>query len=204
MTSSLACSNSDNGTSISTSKPSPLNGTSLNPSTTPMNTVQSSSINKCATVIYPESTESTVSAGTIHTPEPTTSITNTPGPAPLMFDTALKNTNWELISLNGIKPIEDTKITFSFVRNNYWEYYGSAGCNSYGRMLTKAIDGLFEYGQVGSVTLAGCLPEYLMEQEHAYLDILRTVVGYEVANDQLELKDEANETVLIYNKSKDV
>ena len=200
----IACNDSDNTTPIITSKPSPSIAPSLHTSTTTVPTIKTSPTNQGTTIATAKPTENYLSTETSHTPEPT-SITDTLDPKTLLFDPVLKNTNWELVSLSGTKPIEGTKITISFVKNNEWVFMGSTGCNTYERLLRKAIDGIFEYGQGTSVTLAGCGGiDGIMEQEQNYLDILRTVLGYEVFGDQLKLKNEANETVLIFKKSNDV
>ena len=43
-----------------------------------------------------------------------------------------------------------------------------------------------------------CSPEEIMTQETAYLATLSAVASYEIVNDQLRLKDAADQTVLLF------
>ena len=63
--------------------------------------------------------------------------TATPDPSPT--ESAVLDTEWVLISLNGNAPIEDTEITLNFEEASL---DGSAGCNTYGGSYTVSEDSL--------------------------------------------------------------
>ena len=82
----------------------------------------------------------------------------------------VEGTEWELLSINGVAPIEGTKITLRFLDGRV---QGSSGCNTYSGDYTLGDDGVFQAGPI-AVTEMACLdPEGAMDQEVNYLRILQ-------------------------------
>lgn len=85
-------------------------------------------------------------------------------------DVGLEGAVWELLSINGVAPIEGTEITLRFLDG---KVQGSSGCNTYGGDYVLEDGGVFRVGPV-AVTEMGCLnPAGVMEQEVNYLLILQ-------------------------------
>lgn len=85
-------------------------------------------------------------------------------------DVGLDGTVWELLSINGVAPIDGTEITLRFQDGRV---QGSSGCNTYGGDYTLENDGGFRAGPI-AVTEMACLdPEGVMDQEVNYLQILQ-------------------------------
>jgi heat shock protein HslJ len=85
-------------------------------------------------------------------------------------DVGLDGTVWELLSINGVAPIDGTEITLRFQDGRV---QGSSGCNTYGGDYTLENDGVFQAGPI-AVTEMACLdPEGAMAQEVNYLQILQ-------------------------------
>jgi len=108
----------------------------------------------------------------------------------------LEGTTWSLLSYitpngNTHPVLPDTHITVEFKDG---QIAGSAGCNNY--FGTYELDGnLLAIGPAGS-TMMFCPPDEVMLQETAYLALLSTVARYEIAGDQLILKNSSGDTVL--------
>jgi heat shock protein HslJ len=108
----------------------------------------------------------------------------------------LDATAWVLASLNGESPPKDTQIILTF---DDGVAGGFAGCNAYGAQYTTDGDAL-SIDPVESTAQACLEPEDVMEQESAYVDALWTVVSYHIADDRLELLDEAGAVKLVYTR----
>ena len=110
---------------------------------------------------------------------------------------ALNGTEWVLSSMNGQKPIEGSTVTIKF---DAADYGGRSGCNSYGGNYTVEANGKLALGP-GAMTEMACMePAGVMEQEMAFLNTLSQAASYQVNNDQLEVKNAAGETILVFVK----
>jgi len=117
-------------------------------------------------------------------------------PKPLI-DPNLINTQWNLISLNGIPPLEDTYITVGF---NDKSMGGHGGLNSYGVTLIQAYDGVIIMdGPLLSTSMGTFGNGGRGEQEGKYLNMLRNANRYRITSDNLEISTTNNEG-LTYEK----
>ena len=109
----------------------------------------------------------------------------------------------ELISLNGNDLIKGTAITLDFSETYLG---GQMGCNGYGGSPDSGKyfsegDGTFQIGDPFAVTVQLCMdPEGIMEQEAEYIEILMAASQYQIVDDRLEIKDDAGEIMLVYDK----
>ncbi|MEN6320618.1 MAG: META domain-containing protein [Syntrophaceae bacterium] len=96
-----------------------------------------------------------------------------------------------------IPVIQDTEVTALF--GPIGTINGTAGCNSYnGAYATSGTNGI-SIGPLAT-TLMYCGEPGVMDQETAYLTLLRTVASYEVTGDGvLNLKDMNGTAVLVYS-----
>jgi heat shock protein HslJ len=106
----------------------------------------------------------------------------------------LDGNEWILTSLNGETPLHDTQITLAFEDGVTG---GFGGCNAYGGPYTSDGDAL-SIDEIASTAQACLEPEGVMGQESAYLDTLWAVGSYRVADERLELLDEAGQVRLVY------
>jgi heat shock protein HslJ len=95
----------------------------------------------------------------------------------------LEGTAWVLTSYNDSLPIDGTQTTIQFEDG---EVSGSAGCNHYGGSYqikgdTIRFEGLY------STEMACMDPPGVMEQEQAYLDLLRSSERIEMSDDLLTI-----------------
>ena len=113
----------------------------------------------------------------------------------------LAGTEWELISLNGQELIEGTAIFLNFT-----EVYlgGETGCNLYGGSPDSGKYRATEAGELTlkmpfAVTVQYCNePEGIMDQEAAYIEALMNAASFRVVEDRLEILNNLEETMLIY------
>jgi len=105
---------------------------------------------------------------------------------------AFEGTSWVLTSLNGSSPLEDATITLNFEDETVG---GDAGCNSYGGDYLLSGETDVTISNLVS-TLRACADPELGEQETAYLRILGGVTGYNLSASQLELFNDAGETLI--------
>lgn len=95
---------------------------------------------------------------------------------------ALPDGEWQLESLNGNPPVEDTEVTLVFEEERAG---GSSGCNSYGGPVE--VDGeKIQFGEM-VMTLMACTDAGVMEQETSYLAALGAVETFKVEGEQLVL-----------------
>ncbi len=112
----------------------------------------------------------------------------------------LNETEWVLTSLNGNSPVEDSTITLTFPYEN--DISGCTGCNNYGGRYT--INGNDFNISVRGRTYFDCdVPESIMQQEAAYLDVLVSAAAYRVMDDRLEIDNAAGETILTFTRKKE-
>lgn len=107
-------------------------------------------------------------------------------------DDGLEDTVWELLSINGVAPIEGTEITLRFLDGRV---QGRSGCNTYGGEYALEGEGVFRIGPI-EVTEMGCLnPAGVMEQEANYLLVLQGASQLVQDDDRLTIEGGGNRLV---------
>ncbi len=110
----------------------------------------------------------------------------------------LKNSKWELIFLNGEKPISGSTITAYFDKENQGSVSGNAGVNSYGgQYQTSSPNKLIIYDL--KWTLIGGSAD-LMKQEQAYMQYLQNAASFTVFDNRLEIFDDQQNKVLVFER----
>lgn len=108
----------------------------------------------------------------------------------------LGKTEWKLISLDNQEPIAEARVILNIFEDNI---NGTTGCNAYQAVYTIKGDKISISEMV--VTKQYCeTPPGIMEQEKAYMDILKNAVKILVENDQLMLSTE-DEHFLLFGES---
>ena len=98
---------------------------------------------------------------------------------------------------SDIPVIQDTEVNALF--GPIGNLTGSAGCNSYNGVYTTSGSNGISIGPLAT-TLMYCGEPGVMDQETAYLTLLRTVSSYELTGDGiLHLKNSAGTPVLVYS-----
>ena len=93
---------------------------------------------------------------------------------------------WNLTELEGDVVVEGTTIDLTITEESI---SGNAGCNSYNGSVELDIDNsTMTVGPDVVSTMMAC-EEPIMAQEQKYLDVLTRVTSFEVASDELILKD---------------
>ena len=93
---------------------------------------------------------------------------------------------WNLTELEGDAVVEGTTIDLTITAESI---SGNAGCNSYnGSVELDIANSTMTVGPDVVSTMMAC-EEPIMAQEQKYLDVLTRVTSYEVASDELILKD---------------
>lgn len=96
----------------------------------------------------------------------------------------LVRTEWVLISLNGAAPIQEAAVTLNFFED---QLNGTTGCNMYN--ADYFVDGKMLSIGVTAITVQACLePKGIMEQEAAYMEIMRDVITFGFEKGQLRLE----------------
>jgi heat shock protein HslJ len=115
----------------------------------------------------------------------------------------LVGTEWVLTSLRGEAPLEGTHISLKFQEEIV---VGFAGCNAYGGGggYTFSPDGSLEIPAPARTEMACLGPEGVMDQEDAFFEALTSAASYSLAGDQLEIQNEAGETVLVFSRREPV
>jgi heat shock protein HslJ len=118
----------------------------------------------------------------------------------LLTSDPLNNTSWILDSLYDHPPLDGTTITLEFSKGHV---RGNSGCNDY--FWGEYASEKYPSSEAGSltisdsgITIVGCLPDEIMDQEETYMKALRTVAGYRLTKDQLELKNGTGDTILVF------
>jgi heat shock protein HslJ len=109
----------------------------------------------------------------------------------------LASTEWILTSLNGQNLLEGSNITLAF---NQGTAGGFAGCNSYSGKYAMAEDGSLSIYEIASTAMACSEPQGIMEQEQTYLETLQNAATYRMIDDQVEIVNAADETMLVFIK----
>lgn len=121
-----------------------------------------------------------------------------------VLDPALVDAEWVLASLNGNALIEGTRITLSFMEDEYEGRFGGfSGCNSYGGTFTAASEGRLGIGETALTAMFCTEPEGVSDQESRYLETLGTAPTYTVTEDRLEVQNSAGETVLVFARQEE-
>jgi heat shock protein HslJ len=111
----------------------------------------------------------------------------------------LVDTEWRLVSIQGEEPLAGTDITLRLEESTF---SGFDGCNRYGGEY-KASDGhTFLVIEVWRSLMLCPSPEGIMAQGGAYRDALSKAATYRLTRDQLILKDDEGETLLVFAKAK--
>ncbi|MEA3294073.1 MAG: META domain-containing protein [Euryarchaeota archaeon] len=107
----------------------------------------------------------------------------------------LNETEWILTSLNGNSPVEDSRITLTFVEG---VVTGFAGCNRYGGEYTMADNGNLTIPEIENTCQLCLMPKGVMQQESAYIEALSDADAYQVIDDRLEIDNAAGEKILVF------
>ncbi len=97
----------------------------------------------------------------------------------------------------NVPVIQDTEVTALF--SPIGTINGTAGCNTFNGAYTTSGSNGITIGPLAT-TLMYCVEPDIMDQETAYLTLLRTVSSYEVTSDGvMHLKDANGTAVLVYS-----
>lgn len=116
------------------------------------------------------------------------------------YAAALVDTNWRLVTFNGIAPMQGTTITLTFTP----QYLrGSAGCNAYGGgpdsgQYAATTDGQLFVGVLANTARDCPQPEGVMAQERAYLAAFHNAATYQLTEDRLIIRDNTGQVRLEY------
>ena len=106
----------------------------------------------------------------------------------------LDGTSWVLYAYRKTKPITGTTITLEFTERGF---RGSAGCNSYSGGYQVRGDNI-TVSEIASTLMACMEPEGIMEQEQAYLSILRATQTHSITDNNLTII--CGDNILIFEK----
>jgi len=98
-------------------------------------------------------------------------------------ETEITGVTWVADNIGGTPALPDGEVTLVF--NLDGSSGGKSGCNSYGAGYKRKGDAL-TFEQAMSTQMF-CAPDALMAQEHAYLNLLPQVTGFERTGDKLKL-----------------
>lgn len=105
----------------------------------------------------------------------------------------LAGSQWRLTELNGNAPLASTEpISLNF--ESATQAGGNSGCNIYGGSYRVSGSSL-SFSELAS-TMRACADPAPMEQEGIFLQALGAATTYELANNQLLLKDAAGTVIL--------
>jgi len=119
-----------------------------------------------------------------------------PGHGGQTSSASLEGTHWVLLTLNGQSPLAGTTIAAEFSED---QITGHSGCNSYFGPYT-ADGSALQFEEIGLTAMACLEPEGVMVQETSYIEMLRSVVGYRLAGDRLEILSKSSEVMLVYER----
>ena len=108
--------------------------------------------------------------------------------------TGLRDTSWELESLEGKDALPGTTITLEFSDD---QVSGATGCNHYGGGYRARADSL-RISDIFATEMWCEGPEGVMEQEQAYLAALSSAASYRIDDNTLEMLDETGARVLVF------
>lgn len=103
----------------------------------------------------------------------------------------LTNTAWNVVNINNgqqavVGLIENIKITLNFGADG--TVSGNAGCNNFTGSYESG-DGTLQVGPLASTKIFCASPSGVMDQEAQFLAALQNAATYEIANDQLTIRD---------------
>lgn len=104
----------------------------------------------------------------------------------------LVGTQWELLSVNGIPPVEGSEITIAFTED---EISGNAGCRGY-RGTYRASGDDISFPELGMTEPDCSGPEALILQEGGYTTSLEWATNYRLSEGKLEIITARGETLL--------
>lgn len=106
-------------------------------------------------------------------------------------DADLLGSKWELVSINGVRPLAGSSISLNFDKDSLG---GNGGCNSYGGDYKVKGDKL----SVSSVfsTEMYCMTEGVMDQEATYLQLLSQVEKISIGGEELILTTSDGSTLI--------
>lgn len=111
----------------------------------------------------------------------------------------LKDSQWQLISLNDKKPISGSNVTMSFDVQNKGRIWGNAGVNFYGSIYeTDAPDKVIFYDSNWTAMLG---PDNLMQQEKVYLKALKNAAFFKIVDTHLEIYDDIHVRSLVFERT---
>ncbi len=104
----------------------------------------------------------------------------------------LVGTEWELLSVNGIPPLEGSEITIAFTED---EISGNAGCRGYRGTYRASGDDIC-FPELGMTELDCPGPEALILQEGEYTTSLEWATNYRLSEENLEIITARGETLV--------
>lgn len=104
----------------------------------------------------------------------------------------LSGTSWQVTMYNNgkhavVSLIVGTKISLNFGTDG--RLNGNSGCNTYNGAYETSGNNAIRVGPLASTGMACIAPDGLMEQEQKYLSALQNAATYEIAGDQLTIRD---------------
>ena len=91
-----------------------------------------------------------------------------PPPTPTADPRRLMGTGWGLVEMNGRALLPDSEVTLYF----HAQIEGKASCNFYKADYSTTADQFQVLDSFYSITVMGCYPKELMDQENTYWGIL--------------------------------
>ena len=110
---------------------------------------------------------------------------------------SLKNTTWQLQTLDGNPVVSERPLTLNFDDNRL---NGYAGCNSFFGTYVSGADGVFSSGAIGATKMA-CGGERDQHEQH-YLNALSQAHQFVVSHDQLHLLDANRQLLMVFSTVK--
>jgi heat shock protein HslJ len=109
----------------------------------------------------------------------------------------LDGTAWVLSELRGQPPLQGAEPTLAFDGENVG---GDTGCNSFGGNYQTGPDRTIQFGELFQTEIFCMGPEGVMEQESVYMNALHQAAFYQMADNRLELQNQAGETILVFER----
>lgn len=111
-----------------------------------------------------------------------------------MDPSALVETQWELVTMNGVEPFPGYTLTLVFDSDS--AYHGHAGCRDFSGEYGAEGDTI-HFWSMGMSGDEGCLSdEAVFKQEHDYIDFISTATTYLLDGDSLTLFTQRGEAVI--------
>jgi heat shock protein HslJ len=98
----------------------------------------------------------------------------------------IAGTRWELAAIEGVTPIEGSRIWIAFKPDETW-VSGSSGCNRFtGSYIRRGEDGI-RIGPLSSTRMFCNQPEGVMQQEARFLHLLGEAASYRATREWFHL-----------------